>query len=316
MSQKKTIVVLGATGAQGGGLARAILSDADDQFAVRAVTRDMSSAAALALAELGAEVVEADIGDEARMTEVLQGAYGAFLVTFYWAHLSPELEIAQIAGLARAAKAAGVEHVVWSTLEDTRLSIPLDDDRMPTLQEHYKVPHFDVKGGSNHVFADLEIPTTFLHTSFYWENFIHFGLGPARDADGAAILTLPLGDGRLACIGAEDIGRSALGIFRRGDELIGESVGIAGDHLSGEDLAAGLSAALGETVAYRPLTVGQFRGLGHKGWDDLGNMFQYNIEFEDGYLEDRDLEFTRLLNPGVESFDQWLVAHKGEIVIA
>lgn len=316
MSSKKTIVVIGATGAQGGGLARALLRDAADEFSVRAVTRDTTSAAALELARSGAEVVQGNINDEARMVEVMRGAYGAFLVTFYWDHMSPEREEAQIAGLARAAKAAGVQHVIWSTLEDTRLSISPDDDRMPTLQGGYKVPHFDVKGGSNHFFTDLGVPTTFLHTSFFWENFIHFGLGPDRDADGSAVFTLPLADGRLACIGAEDIGKSAVGVFRRGSELVGKSVGIAGQHLTGVEIAASLSEALGEGVTYRPLTFSQFRGLDFPGADDLGNMFQYNIDFEDAYLKDRDLDVTRALNPGVESFDQWLVAHKDEIVVS
>jgi uncharacterized protein YbjT (DUF2867 family) len=313
MEQKKTIVVLGATGAQGGGLARALLRQGAEEFTVRAVTRNPGSAAARELADLGAEVVEAEIDDEARMTEVMQGAYGAFLVTFYWQQLSPERELTQIAGLARAAKATGVQHVIWSTLEDTRLKVALDDDRMPTLEGRYKVPHFDVKGEGNHFFRDLDVPTTFLHTSFYWENFIHFGLGPVRADDGEAILTLPIGTGRLPGIGAEDIGRAALGIFRRGADLIGQSIGIAGDHVSGEELATGLSQALGEPVTYRPLTFAQFRDLGFPGSDDLGNMFQYNIEFEDAFRTRRDLDLTRSLNPGVRSFSEWIMDHKDEI---
>jgi uncharacterized protein YbjT (DUF2867 family) len=313
MSSKKIILVLGATGAQGGGLARAILRDPDSEFAVRAVTRNPDSEKAKELAVLGAEVVAGDIGDEARITELLQGVYGAFFVTFYWEHQSPERERAEAAGLARAAKAASVQHVIWSTLEDSRDLVPLDDDRMPTLGGKYKVPHFDAKAEANRFFTELGVPTTFLRTGFYWENFIYFGLGPIRGEDGKLFLTLPIGTGRLASIGAEDIGKCALGVFKRGTDFINETIGIAGGHVSGEEFAAGLSQALGETVTYQPLTFGQFRDLGFPGADDLGNMFQYNIEFEAAYTGGRDLEFTRSLNPEVQTFAEWVITNKDAI---
>ena len=105
--------------------------------------------------------------------------------------------MAQAGNMAQAAKAAGVQHVIWSTLEDTRDFVPLDDDRMPTLQGKYKVPHFDAKGEADHVFTDAGVPTTFLLTSFYWENFIYFGMGPKRGEDGKLALTFPMGDAKL-----------------------------------------------------------------------------------------------------------------------
>src|SRR3972149_1887040 len=117
MAIKKVIAVLGATGAQGGGLVRAILNDKSSEFSVRALTRN-------------------------------------------------------------------VKHIIWSTLEDTRNWIPLDDKRMPTIHEKYKVPHFDSKGSSDKFFTELNLPVTFLLTSFYWENFIYFGMQPKRGPDG------------------------------------------------------------------------------------------------------------------------------------
>src|SRR5688572_18715697 len=92
MTAKKIIAVFGATGAQGGGLARAILQDAQSEFAVRAITRNAHSEKARALAQLGAEVVEADIDDPGSLRRALEGAYGAFFVTFFWEHFSPERE--------------------------------------------------------------------------------------------------------------------------------------------------------------------------------------------------------------------------------
>src|SRR5687767_2549931 len=101
---KKIIVVFGATGAQGGGLVRAILNDPNSEFAVRAVTRDINSDKAKELQKAGAEVVQADIDDADSVKRALNGAYGAFFVTFFWAHFSPEKEKEEAASFAKAAK--------------------------------------------------------------------------------------------------------------------------------------------------------------------------------------------------------------------
>lgn len=306
MKDRKIIAVVGATGAQGGGLVRAILDDAGGDFAVRAITRDPGTPQARAIADLGAEVVVADIDDEASLTQALQGAYGAFFVTFFWAHFSPEREMAQARNMAQAAKAAGLQHVIWSTLEDTREWVPLSDDRMPTLMGNYKVPHFDAKGASNRVFADLGLPVTFLLTSFYWDNFIHFGMGPAKGPDGHSAITLPLGDGKLPGIAAEDIGKCAYGIFQRGPEFIGRTVGIAGEHLTGQEMARGFSSLLGVPVAYNAIAPEAYRGLGFPGAEDLGNMFQFKRDFEKYFCAARDVGLSRSLNPQLQTFAQWL----------
>jgi uncharacterized protein YbjT (DUF2867 family) len=251
---KKIIAVAGATGAQGGGLVRAILADQDSPFRVRALTRDINSDKSRELASLGAEVVAADVDDPASLKAAFTGAYGAFCVTFYWAHFSPQRETANAIALAQAAKDAGIQHAVWSTLEDVRQWVPLDDDRMPTLMEHYKCPHFDAKGEADHVFTDLGVPTTHLLTAFYWENFIYFGLGPKPGPDGTLALTLPMGDAKLPALAVDDIGRCAYGIFKRGNELIGKKVGIAGGHLTGVQMAASLSKALGREVRYNSVS--------------------------------------------------------------
>ena len=313
MAEKKIIATLGATGAQGGALARAILNDPDSQFAVRALTRDATSDKAKALEGMGAEVVEADADDLESLNEAFRGAYGAYCVTFFWAHFSPEKEMAQAANMARAAKEAGLRHVIWSTLEDTRRWVPLEDDRMPTLMGKYKVPHFDSKGEANHLFTDLNVPTTFLLTSFYWDNFIYFGMGPKRGSDGALAITLPMGDRRLSGIAAEDIGKCAYGIFRRGREYVGRTVGIAGGHLTGYEMAAAMSEALGEEVRYNDVSPEVYRGLGFPGAEDLGNMFQFKRDFNEYYCGARDLEESRTLNPSLQSFEQWLAQNKGRI---
>ena len=314
-TEKKIIAVAGATGAQGGGLVRAILNDPQGGFAVRAITRDVNSDKARALAALGAEVVAADLSDADSIRAAYEGAYGAYCVTFFWAHFSPEREAAEIQTMARAALDAKLQHVVWSTLEDTLKWIPLNDDRMPTLMGKYKVPHFDSKGQSDHVFTDLGVPTTFLLTSFYWDNFIHFGMGPKRGADGRLAITLPMGEKKLPGIAAEDIGRCAYGIFQRGPKLAGKYVGIAGEHLTGAEMADAFTRAIGQPVVYNSVEPAVYRSFGFPGADDLGNMFQFKRDFETYFCGARSTSVSRALNPALLTFDQWLEHNEASIPI-
>ena len=310
MADKKIIAVTGATGAQGGGLVRAILADKNGPFTVRALTRAPSSDKARALAALGAEIVKADVDDPASLARAFEGAHGAFCVTFFWAHMNPAQEIAEARNMAQAAKQAKVAHVVWSTLEDTRKLVPLSDDRMPTLGGKYKVPHFDAKGEADGIFTELGVPTTYLVTSFYWDNLLYFGMGPKKGPDGTLAITFPMGSARLAGIAAEDIGKCAYGVFKRGKELIGKTVGIAGEFPTCAQMAAALSKALGQPVRYNEITPEMYRGFGFPGADDLGNMFQVYRDFEKELCTTRNLDVSRSLNPELQTFEQWLGRNK------
>jgi len=313
MANKQVIAVVGATGAQGGGLVRAILNDPAGIFSVRALTRDVNSDKAKELGALGAEVVPADLDDLESLQRAFQGAYGAFCVTFFWAHFSPEKEFDEAKAMATAAKQAGVEHVIWSTLEDTRQWVPLSDTRMPTLMGKYKVPHFDAKGEANALFTERGVPTTFLLTSFYWDNFIHFGMGPKKGADGRLAITLPMGDRKLPGIAAEDIGKCAYGIFSRGPEYLGKTVGVAGEHLTGVEMAALFTQALGQEVHYQEVSPDVYRSFGFPGADDLGNMFQFKRDFHEVFCGARPPALARSLYPSLQTFATWLAHNKEQI---
>src|SRR5580658_5225006 len=315
MADKKIIAVLGATGAQGGGLVRAILSDPNGGFGARVITRDVNSDKAKELAALGAEVVAGDVDDLESLKKAFTGAYGVFGVTFFWAHFSPAKEIAHATSIAAAAKAAGVKHVIWSSLEDTRKWVPLSDNRMPTLQGTFKVPHFDAKGESDEQFTKLSLPLTILLASFYWDNAIMFGMGPHRGEDNKLALTLPMGDKKLAGIAAGDIGKCAYGIFKAGSTWIGKTVGISGEQLTGKELAAGYAKALGEPVSYNAVSWDAYRGFGFPGAEDLGNMFQFYCDCEDYFLGARNLATSRALNPELQTFEVWLAENKSRIPI-
>ena len=315
MADKKIIAVVGATGTQGGGLARAILDDSNGEFALRAVTRDPNKPAAQALKARGAEVVAADLDDVESLKKAFAGAYGVYGVTNFWEHFSAEKEKTQAKNIADAAKAAGVKHIVWSTLEDTRKLMTPDDKRMPMLQEKYRVPHFDAKAEADAYFAGL--PVTYLVTSFYWDNLYMFGLAPKKGADGKYSWAFPMGTSKLAGIAAEDIGRTAYGVFKAGQQHIGKTVGILGESLTIEEMGQKLSRGLGiGPVHYHAAEADEYRGYGFPGADEMGNMFQVYRDFEKEVLGKRSAETARSLNPALQNFDTFIAKNKAKILPA
>ncbi len=315
MADKKIIAVVGATGSQGGGLARAILDDANGGFGVRALTRDTSKPAAQALASRGAEVVSANLDDVESLKKAFAGAHGVYAVTNFWEHFSGEKEKTQAKNIADAARAAGVKHVIWSTLEDTRALMTPDDKRMPMLQEKYRVPHFDAKAEANAFFAGL--PVTYLLTSFYWDNLYMFGLAPKKGEDGKYSWAFPMGTSKLAGIAAEDIGKSAYGIFKAGQQYIGKTVGIYGEALTIEEMGQKLTKGLGiGPVHYHAAEADEYRGYGFPGADEMGNMFQVYRDFETQVIAKRSLDTARSLNPSLQNFETFVAKNKSKILPA
>jgi uncharacterized protein YbjT (DUF2867 family) len=313
MSSKRVIAVVGATGAQGGSVARALLREGADAFALRALTRKPGSDAARELAGLGAEVVFADADDLSSLKQAFSGAYGAYCVTNFWEHGSPDRECAQASSMAEAARCAGLQHVVWSTLEDTRRVMPLSDSRMPTLLGKFKVPHYDGKGEADEAFRRRQVPTTFFLTSFYWENFIRFpGMGLRKDESGELVLAMPLGDKKMPSIAVEDIGLCALGVFRQVCSTMGQTIGVAAAHLSGAEMAAAFTNAFGREVRYTDVAPEVYRMWDFPSAPELSNMLQFKRDFNELFCGIRDVERSRQLNPLLQTFDGWLSRHRSE----
>jgi uncharacterized protein YbjT (DUF2867 family) len=312
MADKKIIAVMGATGAQGSGLVNAILNDPDGGFTARAITRNTDSDKAKELAAKGVEVVHGNLEDPESIKRAFEGAYGAFCITFFWEHYSPEKELAHAKIMADAARDANLKHVIWSSLEDTRKWMSLDDNRMPTLLEKFKVPHLDAKGEADKFFQESGVPATILITSFYWDNLIYFGLNPKKD-NGRYALTIPMGDKKLPGIASEDIGKIAYGIFKSGDEFKGKTVGIAGEFLTINEMTDKMSSAMGKEIYYNEVSFDTFRSFGFPGADDVGNMFQFKHDFNDDFLKARDIGLSRKLNPSLQTFDVWLEKNKDKI---
>jgi uncharacterized protein YbjT (DUF2867 family) len=315
MAEKKVIAVLGATGSQGGGLCRAILADPAGGFACRAITRDASKEKSKELKGAGAEVVEANLDDVESLKRAFAGAHGVYAVTNFWEHFSGDKEKEQAKNIAAAAKAAGVKHVIWSTLEDIRQFMGADDKRMPILQDKYRVPHFDAKADADAFFKDL--PTTYLVTSFYWDNLYMFGLSPKKGEDGTLSWTFPMGEAKMAAIAAEDIGKTAYGIFKAGDKYIGKRVGIYGEALTIKQMGDTLTRVLGVgAIAYNAVDADTYRSFGFPGADELGNMFQAYRDFEKQMLANRSQETTKLLNPALQSFEEFVKKQQAAILAA
>ncbi|CAE7717229.1 NMRAL1 [Symbiodinium necroappetens] len=307
----KIITVFGATGAQGGALVRAILQDPGRAFAVRAVTRDALSKASLALADLGAEVVQCNIDDKEQVKEAMKGAYGAFCITFFWDHFSPEKECAHAKIYAEAAAETQVCHVIWSTAEDTNGIVPPHDYRIPRIQKKSVVPLFDGKGRGDAFFQSLQIPTTFLTPAFYFENLITFAMGPklCSGGPGDATFMLPMKTRALPLIAAADIGLVAYHIFQN-SELVGHHVPACGELLTGPEIADHLSSSLGTEVRFKCVDQDEFSSSGVLAADYWFNAFQYCRYYNDSCMHRRNPAKSRELHPQMQGLTMWLRQNK------
>jgi hypothetical protein len=120
-------------------------------------------------------------------------------------------------------------------------------------------------------------------------------------------------DKKLPGIAAEDIGGCAYGIFKAGGKYIGKTVGIAGEHLTGSQMAAALGKALGMEVGYNAVPPEVYRSFGFPGAEDLGNMFQFKRDFEEYFCGVRNPVEAKTLNPSLQTLDQWLEKNKSRI---
>lgn len=258
----------------------------------------------------------ADLDDEDSLTRALAGAHGAYCMTNFFEHFDPDRELEQAARQARAAAAAGIRHAIWSSSEDSRAWVAPDDGRMPN-SGRYKVPHWDAKAEANHFFTDSGVPTTFLRLSMFWENLLTPGAPhmPQRGQDGVLAITLPAGQAKLPGIAAEDVGRCAYGVFQASDSNVGATLGLAAEHLTVAQLAAGLSNGLGEEVRYTDIPLDAVRAAPVPGADAVANMFQIIAESNERYCAHYDPGVAGSLNHRLQTFPQWLAANVSRLKV-
>jgi uncharacterized protein YbjT (DUF2867 family) len=292
-AKKRTILVIGATGAQGGSVARRLL--ARGKFGVRCLTRHPDSDMAAALRKAGADVVRGDLDAPETLHPALKGCYGVYGVTNFWEHFEKEYD--QGKNLIDAVAKAGITHFVFSTLPPCK---KISGGKL-------EVPHFDLKAQLEEYVRSLKLNATFVHIAFYFDNFLFF-LPPKKQGDGTFAIGFPQGDVPLAGVAVEDVGSIVAPIFERPDEYLGKVVGIVGDDLTGDQYAEKMTRILGTKVVYNHVPREVFASFGFPGADDLANMFEFNRL----YIPNRqaDLKTCRALNPKMQSFESWLKSHK------
>ncbi len=292
MSEQRLVLVTGATGAQGGGVARHLLRSA--KFRVRCLTRKANSAKAAELRQAGAELAEGDLEDSASLRAALDGCYGAFGVTNFWEHFGKEY--AQGKNLVDAVKASDVQHFVFSTLPSSK----------SISGGTHEVPHFDMKARLEEYARELGIPSTFVHVAFYFENFLTY-FPPQKQADGSYSFGFPQGDTALAGVAVEDVGGVVAAIFEKRAEMPGRTVGIAGDDLTGAEYADILSRTLGRTIRYNHIPREVYAAFGFPGAQELADMFDFNRL----YIPERkaDVAASRSLYPAMRTFETWAAAN-------
>lgn len=299
MESKRTILVTGATGAQGGGVAHHLLQRG--KFSVRGLTRNPNSEKAQALRSARAEVVKGDLEDPESLRAALKGCYGCFGVTNFWEHFARELD--QGKNLVDAVRDSDVEHFVFSTLPHVKKATNGELD----------VPHFDLKAQLEDYTRELELPATFLHVAFYFDNFLAF-LPPQKGEDGTYSIGFPQGEVNLSGVAAEDVGGVVAVIFERPEEFIGETVRVLGDDLPPQEYAEVMTRVSGKGVSYNYIPRETFASFGFPSAEELADMFDFYRRFPP--YDANDLARSRALYSGMQTFEQWLSANRKKFLAA
>lgn len=277
--QGKVILVSGATGNQGGALAQQLIADG---WQVRTLTRDPGKPSAQALAGQGMEVVQGDLNDSASLAQALQGVYGVFSVQNFWEH-GYEGEIKMGQTLAEAAQAAGVQHLVYSSVGGA--------------ERKTGIPHFDSKWVIEEHLNGLDVPATVIRPVFFMENFKTF-MRPQPQGDSLVFSAALKADKPLQMIAVEDIGAFAALAFAKPEEFAGQSLEIAGDELTPLQIAEALGRGLGQSVSFVEMPIEQVRSFDKES----AKMFEWFNE--SGYQA--DIPALRTLHPGLLTFEQWV----------
>ena len=278
LENERTVLVTGATGTQGGAVARNLL---DRGWKVRALTRNNESDKALELKSLGAEVFKGDLNDPDSLKEPLDGVYGVFSVQNFW-EAGNEGEIALGKTLAIAAKEAGVKHLVYSSVG--------------SADKNTKINHFDSKFEIEKFIRSIDIPYTILRPVSFMDNFFMM----KEQIDEGNLINAILPEVPLQMIASNDIGIFAAKVFDNPKKYIGRAIDIAGDSITMPESAKLLSERIGKTIDYTALSMEDFRsamGDEYATMVDWFNKVGYSVDIED---------LERSNNIRMKRFNEWL----------
>jgi uncharacterized protein YbjT (DUF2867 family) len=282
-NEGRLILVSGATGQQGGAVARRLL---ERGIGVRALTRDPEKREARELAELGAEVASGDLEDRSSIERVLDGVHGVFSVQQVW-EIGVKGEIRQGVQLADAAKGAGVDHYVYSSVG--------------SAHRETGIPHFESKWEVEEHVRSSGVPYTILRPVFFMQNWEYI-----REPILGGMLPQPLDpDKPFQMVDANDIGVFAAMAFENPDRWIGREVDLAGDELTMPEIADTFSRVIGRQVDYFQTPWDQFE-------EQMGGEYTVMYRWFDEYGYEADIAGLRKEHPGLISFEQYLSTHGWE----
>lgn len=284
-----TVLVVGATGKQGGGVARHLLRRGT--IKVRCMTRRPDSEAAKLLRQQGAEVVQADLDDPASIGIAMHGCRGVFGVTDFWEAYFREYD--QGVNLINAATKLGVEHLVLSTLPSSR----------KISRGAIDLPHFETKARMEEHAQLRNVPFTFVHIAFYYENFLNY-FPPEHQPDGSYSFGFSLADACFGAVAAEDIGGVVATIFESRAEFVNKTVEIIGDEMPAQEYAQIMSCVLKRKITYNHIPRETYASMGFPCARELADMF----EFLRAYTPSRRPHITRCrqLFADMQTFEAWL----------
>ena len=274
----RIIAVTGATGQQGGAVARKLLADG---WKIRALTRDVDKPAAQALAQAGAELVAGDMDDRSQLDAAFKGVYGVFSVQNFWLpNVGFDGEIRQGKKVADAAKAAGVQHLVYSSVGAAHRGMGQK--------------HFESKWIIEQHIHSIELPYTILRPAAFFENF-NWERASIVNGTFNALGLLPGKERQL--IAVDDIGVFVALAFANPDQYLGKTIELAGDALTESQLADTFAKVIG-----RPVKLTMPTGGGWGSEEEMKAMFN----FFNGEAYDADIPALRKLHPGLLTFEEYL----------
>lgn len=293
MQSKKIILITGATGAQGGSVAKALLQQ--KEWVVRIFTRNPDSTAANELASLGAEVQQGDFNDPLSLKIALKDVYAVFGVTSFWEHYEKEYE--QGENLVNAVSQSSVKHFIFSSLENY----------FEKTGQTISVPHYDQKARLKNKIRELGIPASFVQLSFYYQNFLTWFL-PRPTEKGYYEFGFPQGNTKLASVNVNDLGPLVNTMLNHPDVYLGRTVDVVGADLSGDDYARILSQTTGLDIRYKYIPRDIYRKMDVPAAEEFANMF----DVQRVYYPEHQLALIESygLNEKMESFQSWAEKHK------
>ena len=281
MNGRRIIAVVGATGQQGGAVARHLL--ADRRWQVRALVRDAESPAALALVDAGATLAIADLDRPETLDAAFAGAYGVYSVQSFSGPGGIEGEIRQGIAVAEAAKRAEVEHFVYASIDGA--------------ERESGVPHFESKKRIEDHIEELGLPATTLRLVAFMDNFGTYAVPPLVGGE-IVIAWPPKRDTRIQLVAAEDIGAVAAKVFADPGAHLGAKVVFAGDELTMDEMAEAFAKVTGVPARYEESDIEAVRAYS----EDIAHMYEF---FEQKGFR-ADLTASRALHPGMRTLEDWI----------